>query len=74
MSYNPQIRGDPGEQAFHNNINPKPYTQANFRWGPEFKFQAINLDSFEANWILELDPALDPCLHLGSSHHELSFF
>jgi len=31
MSYSPQIMGDPGEQAF-------PYTKANFRWGPEFKF------------------------------------
>jgi hypothetical protein len=33
-----------------------------------------NLDTFEANWVLELDPALDPSLHLGSSNSELSFF
>jgi hypothetical protein len=32
------------------------------------KFLETNLDSFEANWILELDLALDPSLHiLGSS-------
>jgi len=32
-----------------------------------------NLDSFEANWILELDHALDPSLHVGSPNHELCF-
>ncbi len=37
------------------------------------KFLGTNLNSFEANWILELDLALDPSLHLGSSNHELSF-
>jgi hypothetical protein len=34
------------------------------------KFLGTNLDLCEANWILELDPAL----HLGSSNHEFSFF
>ncbi len=41
-----------------------------FRLGVE----GTNLDSFEANWILELDLALDPTsLHLDSSNHKLSF-
>jgi hypothetical protein len=44
-----------------------------FTWGPTSKFVETNLDSFEANWILELDPALDPSLHLGSSNHGLTF-
>jgi len=34
-------------------------------WGPGSKFVETNLDSFEANWILELEPALDPSSHLG---------
>ncbi len=38
------------------------------------KFLGTNLDSFEANWILELDLALDPSLHLGSPNHELSLW
>jgi len=32
-----------------------------------------NMDTFEANWVLELNPALDPSLHLRSSNSELSF-
>ncbi len=32
-----------------------------------------NLNSFQANWILELGVALDPNLHFGSWNHELSF-
>jgi len=31
------------------------------------------LDSFEANWILELDYTLVPSLILGSPNQELSF-
>ncbi len=38
------------------------------------KFLGTNLDSFEANGILELDHALDLSLHLGSPNHELSFW
>jgi len=41
-------------------------------WGPGSKFVETNLDSFEANRILELEPALDPSLHLGSSNHGLT--
>jgi len=41
--------------------------------GPGSKFVETNLDSFEANWILELEPALDPSLRLGSSNHGLTF-
>jgi hypothetical protein len=41
--------------------------------GPVSKLLGTNLDSFEAIWILELDHALDPSLHLGSSNHEPSF-
>jgi hypothetical protein len=41
--------------------------------GPGFKFLGTKLDSFEAKWILELDPALNPSLNLGSPKHELSF-
>ncbi len=33
------------------------------------KFLGTNLDSFEADSILELDPPLDPSLHIGSSNH-----
>ncbi len=40
--------------------------------GPGSKFIGTNLDSFEANWILELDPRLYPSLHLGSPNSELS--
>ncbi len=40
--------------------------------GPGPEFLGTNLDSFEANWILELDPALDSSLHLSSPNHELS--
>ncbi len=36
---------------------------------PRFKFLGTNLDSFEANWKLELHPSL----HLCSPNHELSF-
>jgi len=43
------------------------------RWALGSKFVWTNLDSFEANWILELDLALDLSLHLGFSNHELSF-
>ncbi len=32
------------------------------------KLLGTNLHSFEANQIFELDPALDPSLHLGSSN------
>ncbi len=45
-----------------------------FSWVPGSKFVGPNLDSFVANWILELEPALDASLHLGSSNHELSFW
>jgi hypothetical protein len=38
------------------------------------KFLVTNLDSFEANGILELDHALDLSLHLGSPNHEPSFW
>jgi hypothetical protein len=41
--------------------------------GPGFKFLGIKLDSFEANWILEMEPALNPSLNLGSPKLELSF-
>jgi hypothetical protein len=41
--------------------------------GPGFKFLRTKLDSFEANWILEMDPALNRSLNLGSPKHELSF-
>jgi len=44
-----------------------------FRWGSGSKFLGTKLELFEANWILELDPFLDPSLHLGSPNHELSF-
>jgi hypothetical protein len=37
------------------------------------KFLGTNSNSFEANWILELDLALDLSLHLSSSNHELFF-
>jgi hypothetical protein len=47
-------------------------SQAGFRLGPGSKFLGTNLDSSEANWILELDPALDSSLHLGCPNHELS--
>jgi hypothetical protein len=43
------------------------------KWDLGSKFVWTNLDSFEANWILELDHAVDLSLHLGSSNHELSF-
>jgi hypothetical protein len=42
--------------------------------GPGFKFLGTNVDLFETNPILWLDPPLvDPSLHLGSPNHELSF-
>ncbi len=44
-----------------------------FRWGPGSKFLGTKLELFEASWILELDPSLDPSLHLGSPNPELSF-
>ncbi len=47
--------------------------KAHFIWGPRSIFLGTNLDSFEANWILELDPTLDPSLHLDSPNHEVSF-
>jgi hypothetical protein len=43
-----------------------------FKLRPTPNYEKPNLDSFEVNWILELDPALDPSLHLGSSNHKLS--
>ncbi len=43
--------------------------KAHFRWDPRFKFLKTDLDSFEANWILELDLALDPSLHIRSLNH-----
>jgi hypothetical protein len=46
-------------------LNLRPH----FRWGPGWKFIGTNLDSFEANWILELDPSL----HLDSPNNELSW-
>jgi hypothetical protein len=42
--------------------------------GPRSKFVGTNLDSFETNWTLELDLALDLSMRLGSSNHELSFW
>ncbi len=36
------------------------------------KFLRTNLDSFEANSILELELAFNPSLHLDSPNHELS--
>jgi hypothetical protein len=50
------------------------YFEAHFRWGPGSKFKGTNVDSFEANWLLELEPTLDTSLHLGSSNHKLFFF
>jgi hypothetical protein len=41
--------------------------------GPGCNFLGTNLDSFEANWILELDYILVPSLILGSPNQELSF-
>jgi hypothetical protein len=43
--------------------------------GLGFEFTETNLDPFEANWIVELDPASDPSNILGSWNHEfpLSF-
>jgi hypothetical protein len=38
----------------------------NLDWGPGSQFIGTDLDSFEANWILELDPSL----HFGSSNHK----
>jgi len=32
------------------------------------------VDSFEANWLLELEPTLDTSLHLGSSNHKLFIY
>ncbi len=40
--------------------------------GPGSKFLRTNLEWFEANWILELNSALDPSLHLSSSTPESS--
>ncbi len=37
------------------------------------KLLGTNLNSFDANWTHELDLALDPSFHLGTSNHELSF-
>jgi hypothetical protein len=37
------------------------------------KLLGTNLSSFDANWTLELDLALDPNFHPGTSNHELSF-
>jgi hypothetical protein len=42
--------------------------------GPGSNFLGTNLDSFEANWILELDYTMVPSLILGSPNQELSFF
>jgi hypothetical protein len=52
-------------------IHKNKMTKACFRWGLGFKFLATNLEQIES---LELDPALDLSLHLGSSNHELSIF
>jgi hypothetical protein len=41
--------------------------------GPGSNFLGINLDWFEANWILELDSTLVPSRILGSPNEELSF-
>ncbi len=50
-------------------------TKPNFRHtlsgSPNSKFIGTNLDSFEANWILELEHALELNLHFGSPNHEL---
>jgi len=51
-----------------------PNTRAHFRWGLGSKYWGTNLDSFEANWTFELDLALNPSLHFGSSNHEFSFW
>jgi len=40
--------------------------------GPRSNFLGTNLDSFEANWILELDCTLVPILIRGSPNYELS--
>ncbi len=37
------------------------------------KLLGTNLNSFDANWTHELDLALDPNFHLGTSNRELSF-
>jgi hypothetical protein len=42
--------------------------------GPGSNFLGTNLDSFEANWNLELDDTLVPSLISGSPNQELSFF
>ncbi len=51
-----------------------PNTRAHFRWGLGSKYWGTNLDWFEANWTFELDLALNPSLHLGSSNHDFSFW
>ncbi len=51
-----------------------PNIRAHFKWGLGSKYRGSNLDSFEANWTFELDLALNPSLHLGSSNHEFSFW
>ncbi len=42
------------------------------RLGSKVQIYGNQLDSFEANWILELDLVLDYSFCLGSSNHELS--
>ncbi len=46
-----------------------------FRWGPGFKSLGTNFHSFEANWILELDPwACILVLQIMSSHLSCFFW
>jgi hypothetical protein len=42
------------------------------RLGSKVQIYGNQLDSFETNWILELDLVLEDSLCLGSSNHELS--
>jgi hypothetical protein len=42
--------------------------------GPKSKFFKTNLGSLEANWILKLDLALDPNLHINILNHVFRTF
>ncbi len=45
-----------------------------FRWGPGSKFLGTNLDSFEENWVLELDPSFAPWFFKSWALFLSSFF
>ncbi len=56
----PQKRRNGGNGLFLDCMSCCVTPSAHFRWGSRAKFLGTKLDSFEGNWILELDPALDP--------------